>query len=67
LLDVALREPQGLPAHVAGLGRTEASGLPVNAAATAPGRFTGLTGKDEVVWLRACLAACTILAEHPAD
>jgi hypothetical protein len=37
------------------------------AAAMALGRFTGLTGKDEVVWLRACLAACTTLAEPPAD
>ena len=67
LLDVALRETQRLAAQVAGLGRTEASGLPVIDAALALGRFTGLTGKDEVVWLRACLAACTTLAEHPAD
>ena len=66
LLDVALRETQRLAAQVAGLGRTEASGLPVIDAALALGRFTGLTGKDEVVWLRACLAACTTLAEHPA-
>jgi hypothetical protein len=28
-----------------------------NRAALALGRFTGLTGKDEVIWLRACLAA----------
>jgi hypothetical protein len=28
-------------------------------AALALGPLTGLTGKDEVVWLRACLAACT--------
>jgi hypothetical protein len=27
--------------------------------ALALGRLTGLTGKDEVVWLRACLAACS--------
>ena len=67
LLDVALRETQRLAAQVAGLGRTEASGPPVIDAALALGRFTGLTGKDEVVWLRACLAACTTLAEHPAD
>src|SRR5262245_2254887 len=67
LLDAALRETQRLAAQVAGLGRTEASGPPVIDAALALGRFTGLTGKDEVVWLRACLAACTTLAEHPAD
>jgi hypothetical protein len=66
LLDVALRETQRLAAQVAGLGRTEASGLPVIDAALALGRLTGLTGKDEVGWLRACLAACTPLAEHPA-
>ena len=32
-------------------------------AALALGRLTGLTGKDEVIWLRACLAACTAIAE----
>ena len=31
------------------------------------GRLTGLTGKDEVVWLRACLKACTLLEERPSD
>jgi hypothetical protein len=39
----------------------------VTDAALALGRFTGLTGKDEVMWLRACLEACTTVAEHPAD
>jgi hypothetical protein len=67
LLDVAFRETQGLAAQVAGLERTEASGPPVIDAALALGCSTGLTGKDEVVWLRACLAACTTLAEPPAD
>jgi hypothetical protein len=33
--------------------------LPVIDAALALGRLTGVTGKDEVIWLRACLAACT--------
>jgi hypothetical protein len=37
-----------------------------SAAALALGRFTGLTGKDEVVWLQACLAARTTLVQHPA-
>ena len=37
-----------------GRGRTETSGLPVIDAAPRLGRVTGLTGKDEVIWLRAC-------------
>src|SRR5215469_16225003 len=37
----------------------EASGLPVIDAALVLGRVTGLMGKDELIWLRACLAACT--------
>ena len=36
-------------------------------AALALGRLTGLTGKDEVVWLRACLAACTRFEGLPGD
>jgi len=32
-------------------------------AALALGRLTGLTAKDEVLWLRACLEACGALAE----
>jgi hypothetical protein len=35
-----------------GLGRTEVSALPAIDAALAPGRLTGLTGKDELIWLR---------------
>jgi hypothetical protein len=31
----------------------------------AVGRLTGLTGKQEVFWVRACLAACTLIAEPP--
>jgi hypothetical protein len=62
LLDEALRDTQRVVAQVARLGRTEASGLPVIDAALALGRVTGLTGKDEVIWLRACLAACTPVA-----
>jgi hypothetical protein len=23
-------------------------------------RLTGLTGKDEIIWLRGCLSACTL-------
>ena len=56
LLDEALRSTQNLAAQVRG---SEArSRLPVIDAALALGRLTGLTGKDEVAWLRACLTAC---------
>ena len=58
LLDEALRSTRRLAAQIVGLGRTEASDLPVIDAALALGRLTGLTGKDEVIWLRACLTAC---------
>ena len=57
LLDEALRNPQDLAVQVH--GRDATSQLRVIDTALALGRFTGLTGKDEVIWLRACLAACT--------
>jgi hypothetical protein len=41
--------------------------LPVIDAALALGRLTGLTGKDEIIWLRACLTACTTLTGQPGD
>jgi hypothetical protein len=66
-LEEALRDTQRVAAQVAGQGRTEASGLPTIDAALALGRLTGLTGKDEVIWLRACLAACTAFAERTGD
>ena len=59
LLDEALRETQRLAARITEPGLAEASGLPVIDAALALGRLTGLTGRDEVAWLRACLIACT--------
>ena len=65
LLDQALRSTQRLAAQVVALGRTEESDLPVIDAALALGRLTGLTGKDEVIWLRACLAACTAFVGRP--
>jgi hypothetical protein len=34
-------------------------------AALALGQVTGLTGKDEVIWLRACLAGCAPPATWP--
>ena len=65
LLDEALRSTQGLAAQVVGFGRTEAQDLPTIDAALALGRLTGLTGKDEVIWLRACLSACTPITGPP--
>ena len=34
-------------------------------AALALGRLTGLTGKGKVIWLRACLEACTLVGKRP--
>jgi hypothetical protein len=67
LLDEALRETHKLAARVVGPGRTEVPGVPVIDAALAVGRLTGLTGKEEVIWLRACLEACAINVERPGD
>lgn len=61
LLEGALRSTQNLAAPLK--GSDARSNLPVIDAALALGRLTGLTGKDEVIWLRACLAACTSFAE----
>jgi hypothetical protein len=63
LLDEVFRDTRRVAAQVREQGRTEASDLPTVDAALALGRLTGLTGKDEVIWLRACLAACTAFAE----
>jgi hypothetical protein len=60
LLDEALRSTRDLAAPVR--GSDAQSQLPVIDAAPALGRLTGLTGKDEIIWLRACLEACTGLA-----
>src|SRR5207249_1838659 len=65
LLDEALRSAQNLAAQVVGSDAT--SKLPAIDAALALGRLTGLTGKDEVIWQRACLGACTGFAERPGD
>jgi hypothetical protein len=43
------------------------SKLPVIDAALALGRLTGLTGQDEIVWLRACLGACSGFSVRPGD
>src|SRR4051812_4921661 len=60
LLDEALRSTEDLAAQV--VGSDARSRLPVIDAAPAPGRLTGPTGQDEVIWLRACLAAFTAFA-----
>ena len=57
LLDEAHRSTQDLAVQVK--GSDARSMLPGIDAALALGRLTGLTGKDEVIGLRACLAACT--------
>ena len=63
LLDEALRSTRNLAAQVQ--GDDARSQLPVIDSALALGRLTGLTGKDEIIWLRACLEACTGLAARP--
>ena len=65
LLDEALRSTKNIAAQIVWDGRDEASKPPVIDAALALGRLTGLTGKDEVIWLRACLEACSLLAGPP--
>jgi hypothetical protein len=66
LLDEALRSTQNIAAQIVWEGRDEASKPPMIDAALALGRLTGLTGKDEVIWLRACLESCAFL-ERPPD
>jgi hypothetical protein len=61
----ALRSTQGLAAQVK--GSDAMSKLPMIDAALALGRLTGLTGQDELVWLRACLGACSGFAGRPGD
>ena len=65
LLHEALRSTRDLAAQVR--GDDASSQLPVIDHALALGRLTGLTGKDEIVWLRACLEACVGLAEPLGD
>src|SRR5262249_14761797 len=65
LLDEALRSTWELAAQIQ--GDDARSQLPVIDHALALGRLTGLTGKDEIVWLRACLEACVGLAEPSGD
>jgi len=65
LLEEALRATRRLAEQIERQGSTEPSRLPIIDAALALGRLTGLTGKDEVIWLRACLNACVTAPEWP--
>jgi hypothetical protein len=65
LLDEALCCTQDIATQIVWEGRDGESKPPVIDAALALGRLTGLTGKDEVIWLRACLEACTLRAGPP--
>jgi hypothetical protein len=58
LLAEALRSTQRLAARIDDPELLAKSGVPIVDAALALGRLTGLTGGDEVIWLRACLKAC---------
>jgi hypothetical protein len=62
LLDEALCSTRNIAEQIVWDERNEASKPPVIDAALALGRLTGLTGKDEIIWLRACLEACALLA-----
>jgi hypothetical protein len=64
LLDAALRSTQNLAAQV---DESERWRLPLIDAALALGRLTGVTGSDEIIWLRACLEACGGLVEQCGD
>jgi hypothetical protein len=66
LLDQALRSTQDIAAQIVWQERDETSRQPVIDAALALGRLTGLTGKDEIIWLRGCLGACDLLV-RPSD
>jgi hypothetical protein len=63
LLEEALRSTQNLAAQVK--GSDARAKLPVIDTALALARLNGLTGKDEVIWLRACLEACAAIANGP--
>jgi hypothetical protein len=66
LLDEALRSPRNIAAQIVWEGLDEASKPPVIDAALALGRLIGLTGKDEIIWLRGCLEASGLLV-RPSD
>ncbi|HMF36527.1 MAG TPA: hypothetical protein VKF17_07795 [Isosphaeraceae bacterium] len=61
----ALSATRTLADQIVRQGSAETSRLPIIDAALALGRLTGLTGKDEIIWLRACLKACVTSPELP--
>ncbi|MGO9464350.1 MAG: hypothetical protein ACLQIB_52680 [Isosphaeraceae bacterium] len=61
LVEETLRSTQNIAAQIMRGGSTPLPDLPVIDSALALGRLTGLTGKDEIIWLRACLKACANL------
>lgn len=63
LLDEILGETRKIASEIVEGGDAAASALPVIDRAMALGRLTGLTGKEEIIWLRACLKACTPLKD----
>ncbi len=54
-----------MAAQVVAEGGAQASKLQLIDAALALGRLTGLTAKDEIIWLRACLEACAVQSQPP--
>jgi hypothetical protein len=58
-LDKALRATQRIAAQLRAIGRDDQRMPGVVDAALALGRLAGLTAREEVNWLRACLSACT--------
>ncbi len=63
LLEEALRATQRPAEQIMRQGSAETPRLPTVDAALALGRLTGLTGKDEIIWLRACLKASVTALE----
>jgi len=57
-VEEALRSTQRLAKQIRRQGNAETPRLPTIDVAMALGRLTGLTGKEEIIWLRACLKAC---------
>jgi hypothetical protein len=65
IVEEALRSSQRLAEQIGRQGNAETPRLPTIDAALALGRLTGLTSKDEIIWLRACLNACVTAPEWP--
>jgi len=63
LLEEALRATQRLAEQIMRQGSAETPRLPIIDAALALGRLTGLTAKDEIIWLQACLKASVTALE----